>query len=195
MAEIQVAKPPKGKSKVTDRDGGNAGPRTRGPHGRFSGSKLHFLESRRDNYNAKAKTKEATIFYSEVTRAFIERFGYNLGYGENPKDDQEVKDLGPMPVATFPEEEQAAEHERRDEYYTELRQVSEWHIARASYVSQHETRSFQPGIGIIARLNQSRTRSKLLHISLKSLSALDACNLLGSKKSLTSITILNGRTS
>ncbi|KAH9952745.1 hypothetical protein BGW80DRAFT_1469325 [Lactifluus volemus] len=133
MAEIQVAKPPKGKSKWQQ-----AALLRKPPH----------------NYNAKAKTKEATIFYSEVTRAFIERFGYNLGYGENLKDDQEVKDLGPMPVATFPEEEQAAEHERRDEYYTELRQkLSAWY--RNNCKAQPEQNSKQTVAHIIEKFVSS----------------------------------------
>ena len=97
-------------------------PGVRGRHSDFSGIKLDFLESFKEEYLA---SNDAGSFYTTTTRAFIGRFGYDLEIGENPALGVDINSLAPKPVdPSLPEEDQVTLIEDRNEYQKVLRTVS-----------------------------------------------------------------------
>jgi len=101
---------------------GSSTPGVRGRHNGFTGVKLEFLDSLKDEYLA---SSDAGSFYTTTTRAFIDRFGYDLEAGENPALGVDINSLAPKAVdPSLPEEDQVALIERRNKYKEALRAVS-----------------------------------------------------------------------
>jgi hypothetical protein len=97
------------------------GPRAQGRQNAFSGAKLEFLESFKEQF---IETKDRGAFYTKVSKAFIEKFGYNLATEVNPEP-EDNNDLTPEEIDTsLPIEEQNKESDRRSQFYRELREVS-----------------------------------------------------------------------
>jgi hypothetical protein len=82
------------------------GPRAQGRQNAFSGAKLEFLESFKEQF---IETKDRGAFYTKVSKAFIEKFGYNLATEVNPEP-EDNNDLTPEEIDTsLPIEEQNKE--------------------------------------------------------------------------------------
>jgi hypothetical protein len=127
MATQVGGKPPKGKHskcKATHQDGDEDTGQRRGPPSHFTGIKLAFLEDKCNAYKVEPNPPAAGIFYTRLTYQFIEKFGYDYDISENPPDHMTEANLKPVPITTFPEEQQSAEDDRRNEYREKLRQVS-----------------------------------------------------------------------
>jgi hypothetical protein len=83
---------------------------------------LDFLESYKDQF---FDSTDRGAFYTFVSKAFIERFGYNLAIEANPDPDNDDV-LTPEEIDTsLSEEEQNEECDRRNTFYHELRDVSD----------------------------------------------------------------------
>jgi hypothetical protein len=79
------------------------GPWAQGQQNTFSGAKLEFLESYKNQF---VKTRDHGPFYTKVSKEFIKQFSYNLAMEVNPKPDND-KDLTPNKIDTsLPVEEQ-----------------------------------------------------------------------------------------
>lgn len=104
----------------------NTGPtkerRSRGRQTHFQGVKGQFLLDKSEEF---LESVDKGLFYTDVTKDFIEKFGYELKYEENPPEGIDVATLTPKPLEEFPKEEQEAEAKRRNDYYTILRVVSD----------------------------------------------------------------------
>ena len=86
----------------------------------FRGVKLIFLEKRADIFQ---ESTDRRNFYKDVSMAFVNQFGYNGTFEQNPPDGKE--DNPPKPLSTFaPGVAQDAEAERRAGYLKNLREVS-----------------------------------------------------------------------
>ncbi|KAF8221621.1 hypothetical protein L208DRAFT_1530669 [Tricholoma matsutake] len=103
----------------------------------FSGAKLEFLESYKNQFN---ETRDHGPFYMKVSKAFIERFGYNLAMEVNPEPDDD-KDLTPDEIDTsLPVEEQNKESNQRSQFYRELREkLGCWYRYRYTTSSRNAT--------------------------------------------------------
>jgi len=91
-------------------------PKPRGRQNAFSGEKLEFLESYKDEFLG---SNDRGGFYTLVTKAFIQKFGY-------PEDLGDIEDG----EASLSLEEQRAESDKRDKFYHNLREVSTNMISR-----------------------------------------------------------------
>ncbi|KAM6496222.1 hypothetical protein JOM56_008928 [Amanita muscaria] len=101
--------------------------RSRGRQGHFQGMKSQFLEGYSDEFK---RGGDRGVFYSRVTQEFIRTFGYELSYEENPPESTNTESLVPKPLEMFPKEEQEAETERRNNYYSGLRsrqKLGQWY--------------------------------------------------------------------
>ena len=85
----------------------------------FQGVKLVFLEEQADTFRAATNRGK---FYKNVSTAFVNRFGYDKAFEQNPPDGDE--DSPPEPLDTFALDAQDAEAERRAGYLRNLREVS-----------------------------------------------------------------------
>jgi len=95
------------------------GPWMQGRQNTFSGAKLEFLESYKDQF---VETIDRGPFYMLVSKAFIERFGYNLAIEANPEPDNDDDDLTPEEIDTsLSVEEQNKESDRRSKFPTGTR--------------------------------------------------------------------------
>lgn len=99
MARASKSKQHKGKKAAVE-------PRSQGCQNVFSGAKLDFLESYKDQF---LDSTDCGAFYTFISKTFIERFGYNLAIEVNPNpDDDDV--LTPKEINTsLSEEEQNKE--------------------------------------------------------------------------------------
>jgi hypothetical protein len=97
----------------------------RRPQGRqnaFSGPKLAFLESYKEQFLA---SMDRGAFYTMVAKRFIEKFGYSQSAEENPTaDDESVDAAGENDPAFQTRDEQERDNELRNKLYRELRDVS-----------------------------------------------------------------------
>ncbi|KIL56753.1 hypothetical protein M378DRAFT_16782 [Amanita muscaria Koide BX008] len=138
---------------------GSKAERSRGRQGHFKGVKSQFLEGHSDAF---INGEDRGIFYSRVTQTFIDKFGYELSYKENPPEGTNIESLTPKPLETFPEGERDAEMKRRNEYYTTLRvKLGQWY--RHHYQDHPAGRSllFKAVDGLVsaARLNPPKKKS------------------------------------
>ena len=98
------------------------GKKAQGRHNAFSGAKLDFLVSFKDQF---INSTDRGGFYTLVTKGFTQRFGYDLATEANPgPDDADDKhtpeDIDPL----LPPAEQNKESDRRNKLYHELHKVS-----------------------------------------------------------------------
>ena len=97
-------------------------PQGPGRHNGFSGVKLEFLDSFQDQF---LNLEDRGGFYTKVTKAFIQRFGYSLAIQENPEvDDANDKHTPEGIDPLLPVAEQNIESDRRNKFYHELYKVS-----------------------------------------------------------------------
>jgi hypothetical protein len=95
----------------------------RGRKNTFSDAKFTFLDSFKDEF---ISTEDPSAFYTNVTQAFIDTFGYDLAIGKNPPEalGTDFTSLAPKPVdPTLSAEKQKAENERRSQFNDSLRTV------------------------------------------------------------------------
>jgi hypothetical protein len=87
--------------------------RPQGRQNAFSGVKLAFLESYKDQF---LESTDCGGFYTMVAKKFLERFGYTLPIEENPTiDDESVDATGDNdPALQTPEEHNKIYHELWD---------------------------------------------------------------------------------
>jgi hypothetical protein len=139
---IYMPQASKKKSKVV-------GPQAQGRQNTFSGAKLEFLESYKNQF---VETRDRGPFYTKVSKEFIERFGYNLAMEVNPEPDDD-KDLTPDEIDTsLPVEEQNKESDRRSQFYRELREVSNILHEKDERLTPTGTRNSGAGIVTATRL-------------------------------------------
>ena len=98
------------------------GKKSQGRHNAFSGAKLEFLVSFKDQF---INSTDRSGFYTKVTQGFTQQFGYDLAIEANPgpddADDKHTpKDIDPL----LPLAEQNKESNRRNKCYHELHKVS-----------------------------------------------------------------------
>jgi hypothetical protein len=97
-------------------------PRSQGRQNAFSGPKLEFLESYKDQF---LETTDRGGFYTMVAKTFLEKFGYTLSTEDNPTvDDDSIDATGENDPALQTPEEQERDNELRNKTYRELRDVS-----------------------------------------------------------------------
>ena len=97
-------------------------PRSQGRQNVFSGIKLAFLESYKDQF---LESTDRGAFYTMVAKRFLEKFGYSLASDENPTGNDENMDAtgeDDPDLQTPGEREQ--DNEQRNKIYRELREVS-----------------------------------------------------------------------
>jgi hypothetical protein len=88
----------------------------------FSGTKLCFLDSHKDEFLSSTDRSE---FYTTVSKRFIRRFGYKLAMEENPEpDDDSDKHTLNVVDPLLPPDEQNKESDEQRAFYDELRKVS-----------------------------------------------------------------------
>ena len=115
MARALKGKQRKGKKAAVER-------RPQGHQNAFSGAKLDFLESYKDQF---LDSTDRGAFYTFVSKAFIERFGYNLAIEANPDPDDDDM-LTPEEInSSLSEKEQNKESDQRYVFYHELCDVSD----------------------------------------------------------------------
>ena len=68
----------------------------------FQGMKGQFLLNKSEEF---LNSIDRCTFYSDITKAFIEKFGYELSYEENPPEGTDITTLTPKPLREFPKEE------------------------------------------------------------------------------------------
>ena len=96
--------------------------RPQGRQNAFSGVKLDFLESHKDEF---LDSTDRGAFYTFVAKAFIQRFGYNLDIEANPEPGDDEDGDGDEEIdSSLPLEERNQESDRRSKFYRELREVS-----------------------------------------------------------------------
>jgi hypothetical protein len=103
--------------------------RTQGRQNAFSGIKLAFLESYKDQF---LESTDRGGFYTMVTKKFLERFGYTLSIEEDPPANNGSVDANDRSVDATDEkdpalqtvEEQDRDNEDRNKIYRDLREVS-----------------------------------------------------------------------
>ena len=93
-------------------------PRPQGRQDAFTGNKLAFLETYKDQF---LESLDRGAFYTMVTKKFLEKFGYALPTEESPSvdDDPALQTVG----------EQEQENENRNKIYCELREVSNYVVS------------------------------------------------------------------
>jgi hypothetical protein len=95
------------------------------PQGRqnvFSGAKLTFLESYKEQF---LESTDRRAFYTMVAEKFLERFGYTLLIEEDPPaNDNGVDAIGENDPALQTLEERERDNEHHNKIYRELREVS-----------------------------------------------------------------------
>jgi len=95
------------------------------PQGRqnaFSGAKLAFLETYKDQF---LETTNHGAFYTMVAKMFLEKFRYTLSTNENSTiDDENVDAASENDPALQTREEEERDNEYRNKIYRELREVS-----------------------------------------------------------------------
>ena len=95
------------------------------PQGRqnaFSGAKLAFLETYKDQF---LESTDRGAFYTMVTKMFLEKFGYTSSTNESSTiDDENVDAAGENDPALQTREEEERDNEYRNKIYHELREVS-----------------------------------------------------------------------
>jgi hypothetical protein len=97
-------------------------PRPQGRQNAFSGEKLTFLESYKDQF---LESADRGAFYTMVAKSFLGKFGYTLAAEENPTGDERDTDaMGEVDPTLQTPEEQERDNEHRNEIYRELREVS-----------------------------------------------------------------------
>ena len=115
MARASKGKQRKGKKAAVEH-------RPQGCQNAFSGAKLDFLESYKDQF---LDSTDRGAFYTFVSKAFIEWFGYNLAIEANPDpDDDDMLTPGEI-NSLLSEEEQNKESDQRYVLYYELCNVSD----------------------------------------------------------------------
>jgi hypothetical protein len=98
--------------------------RPQGRQNAFSGVKLAFLESYKDQF---LESTDRGAFYTRVAKMFLGKFGYNLSTEENPPiDDENTDATGENDPALQTPEEQEQDNEHRNKIYRELREVSNY---------------------------------------------------------------------
>jgi hypothetical protein len=105
------------------------GKKSQGPgrNNTFSGVKLEFLETFKDQFLG---SLDRGAFYELVSKEFIEKFGYDLPIGDNPEpDDADDKHTKKEIDPSLSIEEQKIESDRRSALYRGLQKVSQLLIA------------------------------------------------------------------
>lgn len=88
----------------------------------FSGAKLAWLVSRKDEY---LNSTNHGDFYEYTARLFIAEFGYDLKFEVNPPEGTDSVSLAPRDIdPMLPPDEYEAETIRRRDYFDVLRAVS-----------------------------------------------------------------------
>lgn len=96
--------------------------RPQGRQNAFSGVKLTFLESYKDQF---LESTDRGAFYTMVAKKFLEQFGYTLSIEEDPPaNDENVDATGESDPALQTPEEQECDNEHRNKVYRDLREVS-----------------------------------------------------------------------
>jgi hypothetical protein len=107
----------KGRTKQSDN------PRPQGRQNAFTGEKLAFLESYKDQF---LESTDRGAFYTMVAKTFLDKFGYALATEEGPtSDDGDIDATGEVDPALQTPEEQERDNEHRNKLYRELRDVSD----------------------------------------------------------------------
>ena len=95
--------------------------RPQGRQNAFTGIKLAFLESYKDQF---LESTDRGAFYTMVAKMFLEKFGYTLSTEDDPNvDDENVDATGENDPAHQTAEEQERDNENRNKIYRELREV------------------------------------------------------------------------
>jgi len=107
---------------TTSRTKRSNNPKSQGRQNAFSGVKLAFLESYKDQF---LESTDRGALYTLVAKKFLQQFGYTLPIEENPTvDDERVDATGESDPALQTPEDQERDNEHRNKVYRELRDVS-----------------------------------------------------------------------
>lgn len=100
----------------------NSEKKSQGRQNAFSGVKLEWLDSKKEEY---INSTDHRIFYTRVAELFIDSFGNNLAIEENPSEGVDPATLAPKDIeATLPQEQRESELQRQAKYFIALRKVS-----------------------------------------------------------------------
>jgi len=98
--------------------------RQQGRKNAFSGMKLEFLESYKDQFLS--STDDRSGFYTRVAKGFIQQFGYSLAIEDNPEPCDDDGNHTPEDVnSSLPLDKRNLESDRQNVFYHELQNVSD----------------------------------------------------------------------